>query len=39
MNVLLNLLNKLRKIVKMRGLSSILAFLFRNKFNSITQEH
>ena len=31
--VLLNLLNELRKRDKMRGLSGIL-FLFRNKFNS-----
>ena len=31
-HVLLNLLNKLRKRDKMRGLPSIL-FLFRNKFN------
>ena len=30
--VLLNLLNELRKIYKMRGLPSILS-LFRNKFN------
>ena len=32
MNVLLNLLNELRKSDKMRGLLSIL-LLFRNKFN------
>ena len=32
-HVLLNLLNKLRKRDKMRGLSSILA-LFRNQFNT-----
>ena len=31
-NVLLNLLNELRKSDKMRGLPSIL-LLFRNKFN------
>ena len=31
-NVLLNLLNELRKRDKMRGLPSIL-FLFRNEFN------
>ena len=31
-HVLLNLLNKLRKRDKMRGLPSILSF-FRNKFN------
>ena len=37
-HVLLNLLNKLRKRDKMRGLSSILS-LFRNEFNnSIIQE-
>ena len=40
--VLLNLLNKRRKIDKMRGLSSLLS-LFRNEFNklinSIIQEH
>ena len=33
-NVLLNLLDKLRKIDKMRGLPSILS-LFRNEFNKI----
>ena len=32
--VLLNLLNKLRKRDKMRGLSSILS-LFRNEFNKL----
>ena len=32
-HVLLNLLNKLRKSDKMRGLPSILS-LFRNKFNT-----
>ena len=31
-HVLLNLLNKLRKRIKMRGLPSILS-LFRNNFN------
>ena len=37
-HVLLNLLNELGKSDKMLGLLSILS-LFRNKFNSITQEH
>ena len=39
--VLLNLLNKLRKRDKMRGLPSIL-FLFRtefNKFSNVTEAH
>ena len=33
-HVLLHLLNRLRKIDKMRGLSSILS-IFRNKFNKL----
>ena len=38
-HVLLNLLNKLRKRDKMRGLPSILS-LFRNELiNSVIQEH
>ena len=38
-HVLLNLINELRKIYKMRGLSSILS-LFRNEFNKLNvQEH
>ena len=32
-HVLFNLLNELRKRNKMRGLPSILSFLFRNEFN------
>ena len=32
-HVLLNLLNELGKIDKMRGLPSILSFFFRNEFN------
>ena len=37
-HVLLNLLNKLWKRDKMRGLSSILS-LFRNEFHELIQEH
>ena len=38
-HVLLNLLNKLRKRDKMRGLQSIIS-LFRHKFNNfLTLEH
>ena len=32
-HVLLNLLNELRKSDKMRGLSILLCFFFRNEFN------
>ena len=35
--VLLNLLNELRKRDKMRGLPSILLFLFRNEFNKFNK--
>ena len=38
-NVLLNLLNKLRKIDKMRGLPSILSLFARSLINSIIQGH
>ena len=39
-HVLLNLLNKLRKKDKMRGLPSILSFFFATSLiNSIKQEH
>ena len=39
-HVLLNLLNKLRKRDKMRGLPSILSFFFATSLiNSIIQEH
>ena len=37
-HVVLNLLNKLRKRDKMRGLPTIVSF-FRNKFNKFNQEH
>ena len=38
-HVLLNLLNELRKIDKMRGLSSILSFFATSLINSLIQEH
>ena len=38
-NVLLNLLNKLRKSDKMRGLPSILSFFGNKLINSIKQKH
>ena len=37
--VLLNLLNELRKSDKMRGLQSILSLLAMSLINSIIQEH
>ena len=37
--ILLNLLNKLRKSDKMRGLSSNLTLFATNLLNSIIQEH